>query len=56
MYGQTDDIAEERKGRVEAVDLLLEVAEEKKTVADVRTWLEEHYPELVIETTTTRKW
>ena len=48
-YGQSDTIAEERKGRQEAVKLLLEVAEGKKNVAHIRSWLEKNYPEMCYE-------
>ena len=54
-YGQTDEITNERKERIKAVSLLLDVAKKKKTVADVRKWLEENYPELCYEETKTKK-
>ncbi len=55
-YGQTDDIIEARKDNKEAVELLLRVAQKKKTVADVRKWLEKNYPDLCMETKTKKKW
>jgi len=59
MYGLIDDIVEERKDRIEAVNLLLAVAEKKKTVADVRAWLEKNYPDLCVNkqpVVATKKW
>ncbi len=56
MYGQTDEILEERRARNEAVQLLLTVAEGKKTVADVRNWLEQNYPESCSTKTDTKRW
>ncbi len=58
-HRQTDTIVEERKECIKAVSLLLDIAEEKKTVADVRSWLEENYPGLCYketETTEVKKW
>jgi hypothetical protein len=49
-YGQTDQIIELNKGLKEAIDLLVAVATEEKGVSDVRSWLEENYPEARIET------
>ena len=55
-YGQTDEIIEEREARDEAVQLLLAIATRKKTIADVRLWLERNYPLLCQEKTETKKW
>lgn len=56
MYGQTDLIISGNKARKKAINLLLAVAEEKKTVADVRAWLKKNYPELCTKTKKEKKW
>jgi hypothetical protein len=55
-WGSGDIIRDEREGRIEAVNLLLAVAMEEKTVADVRAWLEKEYPELCVKDEKVKKW
>ena len=56
VYGLSDDLREESKARQKAVELLLAVAEGKKTVTDVQAWLEKNYPKLCAETENRKKW
>ena len=55
-YGSGDDLRAWREGCNAAVNLLLAVAMEEKTVADVRRWLEKEYPKLCVKDEKVKKW
>ena len=55
-YGQSERIATLNTALTEAVDMLVGVATGEKSVEDIRTWLEEKYPDDTMDTTTKKKW
>lgn len=57
MYGLGEEMVEMDKKYGQAIRLLAAVAKKKKTVNDVRQWLQKNHPELCKkETSTQTKW
>lgn len=49
MYGLSDDLRDMTDQRDKALNLLVQVAQKKKSPSDVRTWLKRKYPDLFLK-------